>query len=1379
MSCLFADTHNVVAILEKSDVAKGFEQIIDFLSGSYIHYALTVNPYIYISFIKQFWNTAYVKHSNDVTRLQGLVDRKKIVISEDVICEILQLDDAEGVVCLPNEEIFAGLAQMGYEKPSIKLTFYKTFFSSQWKFLIHTLLQSLSAKRTSWNDFSTTMASAVICLSKGQKFNFSKYIFDSLVRNVGSSLKFYMYPRFIQLIIQNQVGDLSTHTTRFISPALTQKVFANMRRVGKGFSGDETPLFEGMLAARQLAEEGIAEEQDNVTEDVANDVIPSPPSHDIPSPSQEQSSPPQQPQSSPQAPPQGAEFPTHFYQVLDTCSALTQRVKNLKHDKAAQKLEIIKLKARVKRLERANKVKSSKLRGLRKVGASKRIESSDDMEDVFNQGRMIDDLDKDEGIELVVDQVKDADIAETGGRHAAEQAEKQAEIYQLDLDHPSKVLSMQEDDSEVQEVVEVVTTAKLITDVVTAASQEQRSDNQRPKEELSSKTPAETPKLKDKGKGLLVETPKPMKKKDQIELDAEYARKLHEEINKDHEEINKDIDWMLQLIMSNKNPRILRMSYDEICPIFQASFDANMRFLFKSKEEMEEEDQEVLKSINETLAHKAAKRRKPNEQAQEAEDLKKPKRRKPNEQAQEAEDLKKRLEVVEDEDDDVFTEATPLARKGIVKERFSTSKLTNFFDEYLLTTLKTMFEKPDGQDDVWKSQRSVHGLALVKTWKLLTSCGVHIITLLTIQLILLVKRRYPLLRFTLEQLVNVTRLQVEEESDMSLELLRSTPIETNKVLLKEEEAEDVDVHLYRLMIGSLMYLTASRPDIIYLKGQPKLGIWYPKDSPFDLEAFSDSDYVGARLDRKSTTRGCQFLGKRLISWQCKKQTIGVNSTTKAEYVVAANCCGHVLWIQNHMLDYGFNFMNNKIYIDNESTICIVKNPVYHSKTRHIEIRNHFIRDSYDKRLIQVIKIHTDYNVADLLTKAFDVSSGKFGVNTARKKLILLSQGKAKHNDWIGCDDTKVLRYALTKNPTIYVSLIQQFWQTATIRTLAYGEMEITATINGKVKVVTEASVRRHLKLEDSDGISILPTTKIFDQHALMRISIRLETKVPQPSSPTHTYVADEAASIGVDVRHKGVATTVTSLNAGQCSDRVLALKADLKQTKKVYGASYTKLIMKVKKLEKIVKTSQARRKAKIVVSDEEVDLEDPSKQGRKIEEIDQDPDISLIQHDADIYRSVDISPASLTRRVSTADDITMANTLVYIKRSAAKIKDKGKGIIEEPESAMTEIKRQQEQEKLGHDAAVRLQEEFDEEEKQRIARVHEAAQSFTEEEWENIRARVEADKELTQRLQAKERNKYSEVNQAKMLVDLINQRKRYFAEQKAEAKRKKPMTQAQ
>nr|GEY92222.1 hypothetical protein [Tanacetum cinerariifolium] len=229
----------------------------------------------------------------------------------------------------------------------------------------------------------------------------------------------------------------------------------------------------------------------------------------------------------------------------------------------------------------------------------------------------------------------------------------------------------------------------------------------------------------------------------------------------------------------------------------------------------------------------------------------------------------------------------------------------------------------------------------------------------------------------------------------------NTPMDKENPWGKDGPRKDVELYLYRSMIGSLMYLTPSRPEIMfavcacarhqvtpkechlhavkrifrYLKGHPKLGLWYPKASSFDLVAYSDSDYGGASQDRKSTTGGSQFLGRRLISWQCKKQTIIATSTTEAEYVAAASCCGQVLWIQNQLLDYGYNFMNTKIYIDNNSAICIVKNPVYHSKTKHIEIRHHFIRDCFEKKLISVDHIHTDENVTDLLTKPFDV--GRF------------------------------------------------------------------------------------------------------------------------------------------------------------------------------------------------------------------------------------------------------------------------------------------------------------------------------------------------------------------------------------------------------------------
>nr|GEX44546.1 hypothetical protein [Tanacetum cinerariifolium] len=452
-------------------------------------------------------------------------------------------------------------------------------------------------------------------------------------------------------------------------------------------------------------------------------------------------------------------------------------VEGLENDKAAQQLEIVKLKARVKKLEK------------------------------FNKGRIIVDMDQDEGIELVADQEKDAEVE---GRHA----DKQAEIYNIDLDHSSKVLSMQEDDTEVQEAVEIVTTAKLMTEVVTAAATQVAA--------ASTPIPAAKPKTLTitvalavstrRRKGVVIRDPE-----EELPSDTPAETPKVEEINKEHEESYKNIDWNAALDhVQSKEPQYIQRyhgikkkpqtesearknmifylkntegckmdffkgkKYDEILPIFQAKFDANMKFLFKSREEIEKEDKEIIKSINETPAQKAAKRRKLSEEAQEADDL------------------RKRLEIIQDKDDDVFVEATPLAQKvpvmdyqivvidnkpkykiiraddtyqfyisfttllknfdredlevlwKIVRDRFSTSKLTNFSDEYLLLTLKTMFEEPDGQDAIWRNQKSVHGLALVKRWKLLTSCGVHVITLSTVQLFLLVERMYPLLIFTLE-----------------------------------------------------------------------------------------------------------------------------------------------------------------------------------------------------------------------------------------------------------------------------------------------------------------------------------------------------------------------------------------------------------------------------------------------------------------------------------------------------------------------------------------------------------------------------------------------------------------------------------------------------
>ncbi|KAJ9544484.1 hypothetical protein OSB04_024191 [Centaurea solstitialis] len=214
-----------------------------------------------------------------------------------------------------------------------------------------------------------------------------------------------------------------------------------------------------------------------------------------------------------------------------------------------------------------------------------------------------------------------------------------------------------------------------------------------------------------------------------------------------------------------------------------------------------------------------------------------------------------------------------------------------------------------------------------------------------------------------------------------------TPMAPPLSLDKDSKGKPVDVTLYRGMIGSLLYLTSSRPDIMYstclsaryqrifryLKGTPNLGLWYSKDSGFDLTAYSDSDFVGCKIDRKSTTGGCHLLGGKLVSWTSKKQNSVSTSTAEAEYVAAGICCAQVLWLRNQLQDYDIKLSKNPIYCDNTSTIAIANNPVLHSKTKHIEVRYHFIRDHVMNGDIELHFVPTEYQLADLFTKPLDVT----------------------------------------------------------------------------------------------------------------------------------------------------------------------------------------------------------------------------------------------------------------------------------------------------------------------------------------------------------------------------------------------------------------------
>ncbi|GJW36807.1 reverse transcriptase domain-containing protein, partial [Tanacetum coccineum] len=642
----------------------------------------------------------------------------------------------------------------------------------------------------------------------------------------------------------------------------------------------------------------------------------------------------------------------------------------------------------------------------------------------------------------------------------------------------------------------------------------------------------------------------------------------------------------------------------------------------------------------------------------------------------------------------------------------------------------------------------------------------------------------------------------------------TTPIESNKPLVKDEDGVEVDVHEYRSMIGSLMYLTASRPDIMfavcacarfqvtpkashlhavkrifrYLKHQPKLGLWYPRDSPFELEAFLDSDYAGASLDRKSTTGGCQFLGRRLISWQCKKQTIVANSTTEAEYVAVAHCCD-----------------------------------------------------------------------ANLLTKGFDVTRRSMDLRMDR-----CSAGQIY--SYLVCTS---LRYALTHNPTIYDSLVKQFWQTATVRTLANGTQQLVASIDSKEYTITEASVRRRYLAPTltkklfanmkkgcaGDIVPLLPAMLVgaaVDQgegsaqpaephHTPVDpISSTSQPPIPSPhqssphplplrhspphsppqslphSSPPRSYEAplpegNTSGSAEASLQLKELMVLVPSLVS-----RVTGLETGLKETKQTLGNAVLKLVKKVKSLE----TALKRKSKKVLISESEG--EESEDQGRKIQDIDDDPLVSLVRESMK-EKSTDFGVSkekstdkgkryrrkarSMAKKIDTGldaeeeintgreeintgiEEVSTGSTKVDSGTTSKRGQREGKApMVEEDIQATHKTKEQMRQEEAGLEEAIKLQAQLDEEvakqihldkmiakrmaeeealteqQKKRKAQVQFEAQFYTKEDWDAIKAKLEANAELTKDVLGKD---LPEQDFAKRMAEMVNQIKKHFAEERA------------
>ncbi|GJY65256.1 hypothetical protein Tco_0467494 [Tanacetum coccineum] len=687
-------------------------------------------------------------------------------------------------------------------------------------------------------------------------------------------------------------------------------------------------------------------------------------------------------------------------------------------------------------------------------------------------------------------------------------------------------------------------------------------------------------------------------------------------------------------------------------------------------------------------------------------------------------------------------------------------------------------------------------------------------------------------------------------------------METNKALLKDEEAADVDVHLYRSMIRSLMYLTASRPDIMfavcacarfqvtpktshlyamniifrYLKGHPKLGLWYPRDSPFDLEAFSDSDYAGASLEKKSTTGGCQFLGRRLILWQCKKQTIVANSTTEAEYVAAANCCKQTRSSGPIPL------------VTYETVIKEWEDRMERAATAACSLEAK--QDSGNINRTQSMATLNEY-----FPQGTDSGSGPKCQDT------ILGGAEAQISS---------IKYALTINPTVYESCIQQFWATAKAK-IVNGERQIQALVDKKKVIITEKSVRSDLMLEDAEGTECLPNDVIFEQLTLMGakttawnefsstmasaiiclatnkkfnfskyifdnmmrnleggvkflmyqrfVQVFLDKQVEGMSKHKGIYVTpSHTKKIFANIKReeKGFSGRITPLfqtmmvqapedmgedSVAHTDSHSTPIVLDLEEVKTAQAKEIASLKKRVKQLEKRrksrtsgLKRLKKGRKIADLDADAEVTLNDET-QERFDEEMLFDVQDDLQGEEVVAEKEVAEKEVSTADPVTTAgevvttasatttvDELTLAQTLIEIKAAKLKaeeqasaftpivsssqlpqVKDKGKGKMVEPKKPL----KKKDQITLDEELALKLlAEEQAELEKERVTQ-EEASRASIIEELDSIQAMINADEQLAARLQAEEQEQFSIEEKLRMLVEMIAERKKFFAAQRA------------
>ncbi|GJW16279.1 hypothetical protein Tco_0020412 [Tanacetum coccineum] len=184
----------------------------------------------------------------------------------------------------------------------------------------------------------------------------------------------------------------------------------------------------------------------------------------------------------------------------------------------------------------------------------------------------------------------------------------------------------------------------------------------------------------------------------------------------------------------------------------------------------------------------------------------------------------------------------------------------------------------------------------------------------------------------------------------------------------------------------------------YLRGTIKMGLWYPKGSGFELTAFSDVDHAGCVDTRKSTSRGIQFLGDKLVSWMSKKQDCTAMSFAEAEYMALSASCAQVMWMRTQLQDYGFNYNKIPLYCDSQSAIAILYNPMHHSRTKHIHTRYHFIKEQVENGIIELYFVRTEYQLAAMFTKALPEDRFQYPVRRIGMRCLTLAELEVLTNE---------------------------------------------------------------------------------------------------------------------------------------------------------------------------------------------------------------------------------------------------------------------------------------------------------------------------------------------------------------------------------------------